>query len=279
MDQDFTMATPADFYDSLAPRYHFLFEDWWTAAQRHGEVISAVLSSRGVASGRVLDASCGIGTQALPLAGLGFRVSGTDISREAVSRARAEAAARGLEVELEVCDMRHLGRASLGAFDAVICCDNALPHLLTDRDLARALESFRSCLKPSGWLLVSTRDYDALREARPGGAPLSVHGISGSRHAVGQSWQWSVDGEYVDIELFTLLEDRAGTWRGESASTRYRALQRTTLTGALLEAGFREVEWLAPGATDYFQPIVLAQRPERHASSLRARRERTKNGP
>ncbi|MCP3424445.1 class I SAM-dependent methyltransferase [Nocardioides pinisoli] len=197
------MMTASDFYDALAGRYHLLFEDWWSAAQRHGEVIAAALSARGVGSGRVLDATCGTGTQALPLAAAGYSVVGTDVSREAVGRAGTEAALRHLEVDLMVRDVRELDAEAIGVFDAVISCDNALPHLLNDEDLARALANLWHCLRPSGVLLVSIRDYDTLREQRPEGVPVSVHGVPGSRHAVGQSWHWSSDAEYVDFELFT----------------------------------------------------------------------------
>lgn len=258
------MATTSDFYNALAGRYHLLFEDWWSAAQRHGEVIAAALSARGLGSGRVLDATCGIGTQALSLAALGYSVVGADVSREAVGRARTEAALRHLDVDFIVRDIRDLDADAGRDFDAVISCDNAVPHLLTNEDLIRALANLWHCLRPAGLLLVSIRDYDTLREQRPEGVPVSVHGAPGSRHAVGQSWHWSTDAEYVDIELFTLLEEGAGTWRGESASTRYRALRRATLQDALVAAGFVQLEWLMPDESGYYQPLVLASRPPRN---------------
>ena len=57
---------PATYYDALASRYHLLFDDWWAAARWHGEVIAGILASRGFAEGRLLDCTCGVGTQALP---------------------------------------------------------------------------------------------------------------------------------------------------------------------------------------------------------------------
>lgn len=247
-----------EFYDALAERYHLLFEDWWSAAERHGEVVAAVLSSRGVASGRILDATCGVGTQALPLAGLGYGVTGADVSAASIARARAEADSRGLAVGLAVHDVRDPGLPT--GFDAAISCDNALPHLLTDLDLDLALGNLWTCLRPSGLLLASIRDYDRLRQERPTGVPLAVHGVAGARHASGQSWRWADDGEHVDIEVFTLVEGADGTWTGESASTRYRALRRATLEAALTRAGFGQVEWLPPEVTGFYQPMVIATR-------------------
>jgi glycine/sarcosine N-methyltransferase len=250
--------TPADFYDSLAARYHLLFDDWWAAARWHGDVVARLLGSRGVPTGRLLDCTCGVGTQALPLATAGYRVTGTDVSRAAVERAGAEAADRGIELDLAVADVRRVDEAVEGPFDAVISCDNALPHLLTDEDLGQALHSIRRCLRPSGVLLVSIRDYDALRSSRPPGVPVTVHGEPGSRHASGQSWAWSADGELVDIELFTLVEGSPEVWEGHSDVTRYRALLRDRLESLTVAAGFVAVRWLMPEESGYYQPVMTA---------------------
>jgi SAM-dependent methyltransferase len=249
------MAEAREFYDGLAEEYGALFEDWWAAAQWHGAVVAQVLADLGVEPpARVLDATCGIGTQALPLAARGFHVTGSDISAGAVARARREADARGIEVQLEVADVRE-PRAS--GFDAVISCDNALPHLLTDDDLAAALRSIRACLRDGGLLLASLRDYDALAAERPAGVPITLHGEPGSRHGAGQAWTWSDDGDQVAISLFTLAEEGCG-WRTSAHETTYRALRRDTLTAALHTAGFADVRWLRPDESGYYQPIVLA---------------------
>lgn len=250
---------PEEFYDALASEYHLLFEDWWAAAQWHGQVISRVLAQQGITEGRLLDCTCGIGTQALPLAELGYAIIGSDVSHTAVERARAEAAARGIDGDFEVCDVRNLRDHVDGVFDAVISCDNALPHLLTDEDLHQALGNIRACLNPGGLLLVSLRDYDALRLTRPAGVPVSVHGDAGSRHGFGQAWQWSDDGEFVDVELFTFTEDTPGAWQARSRSTRFRALQREKLESLLQAAGYIAVEWLMPERSGYYQPILLAR--------------------
>jgi glycine/sarcosine N-methyltransferase len=253
------VATPEQFYEGLAPEYHLLFGDWWSAALWHGRVIAHVLAERGTTEGRLLDCTCGIGTQALPLAKLGYRVTATDVSRAAVERARTEAAARGIDVDFACCDVRAVRDHVGGSFDLVISCDNALPHLLSDEDLLRALHNVHACLRPGGLLLVSLRDYDALRLSSPGGVPISVHGAVGSRHGSGQVWTWFEDTEYVDIEVFTFMEDGAGSWTAHSGTTRYRALRRAKLESLLASAGFTAIEWLMPHASGYYQPMVLAK--------------------
>jgi 2-polyprenyl-3-methyl-5-hydroxy-6-metoxy-1,4-benzoquinol methylase len=98
----------AAFYDELAPFYHLLFPDWEASIRRQAAALDALIRERfGEARLDILDAACGIGTQALGLAALGHRVTGSDLSAAAVERARQEAARRSLSLGLSVADMRH----------------------------------------------------------------------------------------------------------------------------------------------------------------------------
>jgi glycine/sarcosine N-methyltransferase len=250
---------PEEFYDSLAADYHLLFTDWWAAATWHGAVIADVLVSSGVRPpASILDCTCGIGTQALSLAAIGYQVTGTDISSRSVQRARAEAKSRGLYACFSVADAREVRNAVEGFFDAAVSCDNALPHLLTDADLQRAIQSIRACLRTGAPFVASIRDYDALTVDRPHGVPISLHGVPGARHGAGQSWRWSEDGNYVDITLFTFAETPTSGWQTSVHETRYRALRRDTLTAALRSNGFSSVGWRMSDTTGYYQPMVLA---------------------
>src|SRR5262245_21741803 len=126
----------SDFYDELAPLYHLIYPDWEASIRRQGQALDAILRSRsGSPPPTILDAACGVGTQSLALAELGYEVTASDLSPGAVERASREAAARGLALRTSVADMReafdHHGRT----FDAVISCDNSVPHLLTDADI------------------------------------------------------------------------------------------------------------------------------------------------
>jgi SAM-dependent methyltransferase len=168
----------ADFYDRLAPFYHLNYQDWEASIHRQAAALDAPLRAEGVAPpAAVLDAACGVGTQSLGLAALGYRVTGSDLSSASVARAREEAAKRGVEVRFSVADMRVLPAGHAGAFDVVMACDNAVPHLLSDGEILAAFREFHRCTAPGGVCLVSVRDYAAeTRRARsrwsgsPGGA-------------------------------------------------------------------------------------------------------------
>jgi glycine/sarcosine N-methyltransferase len=251
--------SPRAFYDALAADYDVLFDDWWAAAQWHASTVERMLQSHGVApAARLLDCACGIGTQALGLAARGYEVTGSDVSANAVERARREAVAHGIDVELGVGDMRALDTVVRPAFDVVIACDNALPHLLTVDDLDDAIGAITRVLAPGGLFLASVRDYDALRRERPSGVPPIMRKRDGKREIVGQAWEWSRDGEQIRIHLFVVREDIDG-WHTDVHTTWYRALTRAGLTDALTRAGLEDVRWHMPDESGYYQPMVTAR--------------------
>jgi SAM-dependent methyltransferase len=102
---------------------------------------------------RVLDAGCGYGRVAVPLAAAGHEVAGLDLSPELIAAARAAAAAQGVEVAFTVGSMTRLPYAD-GSFDAVICLWSAFHELLEEREQDAALGEFRRVLAPGGLGLV-----------------------------------------------------------------------------------------------------------------------------
>ena len=78
-----------DFYDQLAGNYHLMFEDWEASVARQAAALAPLLEREcgPAVSVRVLDCACGIGTQALGLAGLAFngRLTVWTLSRRAAS--------------------------------------------------------------------------------------------------------------------------------------------------------------------------------------------------
>ena len=158
------------FYDSMADHFHLIFEDWDASMRRQGAAIARLLPPTEEA-GVILDAACGIGTQSLSLAAIGYAVEGSDISAAAIARAQREAASRGLTCSFRVDDMRTLKTASAGRYGAVIAMDNALPHLDSDDDIHATFAAMRSRLRPGGKVLVSVRDYARHVQERHTGMP------------------------------------------------------------------------------------------------------------
>lgn len=250
-------SSTVEFYDGLAPAYHLVYGDRWDeAVERQGAALERIIRAVRPAAVDLLDCSCGIGTQAIGLARRGFRVTGTDISGEEIARARAEASRLGARLELAVADFRDLSGVT-GSFDVVLSCDNALPHLLHDADLSRALARMRSKLRPGGLLLVSVRDYDrALTERPPTAPPLIVDGPP--RRVVVRLHDWDGPDSPLYTVRFLILTERGGTWSVEHHAGRYRAIRRDALTDLVLAAGFTEPEWRNGPDAGFHQPILTA---------------------
>ena len=129
----------------------------------------------GFLSGRVLDAGCGSGENALALAARGLDVWGIDIVDSAIGRARAKAAARGLPAaRFLVGDALGLGELGM-TFDAVLDC--GLFHAFTDEERALYRLGLEAVLPPGGRLaLLGFSDRQAPETGGcPGPRRLGAH--------------------------------------------------------------------------------------------------------
>jgi glycine/sarcosine N-methyltransferase len=247
-------------YDSLAASYHLIFEDWDASIARQASILGPLIeSARGVAPLKILDAACGIGTQALGLAMPGHLVTGSDLSEGAIARARDEAAARHLKIPLYAADMRDLSGVPGGSFDAVVIADNALAHLLTDDDVQRAARAAAGRLVPGGVWLATLRDFDALVRQRPASQGPVFYDDHGRRRIIYQVWDWTAERHYT-VHLHILLQT-AGGWDSRHFTSESHAVSRHTLSSALAAAGFQSIRWMEPAETGLYQPVLLARLP------------------
>lgn len=246
-----------DFYDELAPYYHLLFADWNQSIQRQGEQLARIIDARWPFARRVLDVACGIGTQSLALAQRNYIVVGSDVSEAALQRARHEARKRELRVVFSHADMREAHRRHGAGHDVVVCADNSIAHLLTDEEIALALREMHDCLVPGGGLLLTVRDYDAMRAGSRGGlVPYPV------QHAEGKRWvlfqQLDLKGDYCSVR-FCVVEQETASGRSmvRVMKTHSYAISADRLCDLMREAGFVDVDRLDDA---FYQPVLVGTR-------------------
>jgi glycine/sarcosine N-methyltransferase len=248
------------FYDELTVDYHLLFADWRTSMERQSAALDRLIrEALGPGQKDVLDCACGIGTQAIGLALRGYQVQASDLSPKAIARARREAEDAGVAIAFDVADLRMLAEQVSGEFDVVLACDNALPHLLDDADLRRAVANMAAKLPPGGLLLASIRDYNALARERPRTeGPRVLDGPDGRRITF-QVWDWAEDGRHYAVHQFIVRQD-GERWHTRHFATAYRALLRGDLETALRATNLRDITWHEPAESGFFQPIVTARK-------------------
>jgi SAM-dependent methyltransferase len=247
------------FYDRMAPFYHLIFPDWEGSIERHASMLDAVIRQRWgsapASDASILDVACGIGTQALGLARLGYRVTASDLSPGAIRRAQVEAGRRGLSIAFSVADMReaytHHGRP----YDLVIACDNAVPHLLSDEDILAAFRQFYRCTRAGGGCLISVRDYERM-ERRDQVQLYGIREEGGVRTLIFQARRF--DGAIYDLDMY-FVEDAGGAeCTAHVMRTRYYAVPTSVLVELMQRAGYVDVQRL-DGV--FVQPLLVGTKP------------------
>jgi SAM-dependent methyltransferase len=251
----------ARFYDDIANYYDLIFHDWESSMSRQGEAIDQLIrhelgSEYQAPEISVVDASAGIGTQALPLARKGFRVTARDISPDAIARLQREAAQRSLVIPSAVADMRALHSTVSAQFHVVLSFDNSLPHLLTDADLLAAFREFLSVLRPGGIVLCGVRDYERIDRDETSTHPYGTRWRGGVEYRLRQDWVWR-DAAHYDATM-VIEEKRVDDWREIVRTTMtYYAVPIARLMEVMSEARFVGI---ARDDAALYQPVLIGHR-------------------
>lgn len=245
------------FYDSLASHYDKLFLDWQSATHEQAVILNKIFADNGFDStASVLDCACGIGTQAIGLARIGYNVTASDISDGEIAEAKTRAENADVKIQFANADFCDLSKTFTEKFDIVIAMDNALPHMLTSTDLERAIKSITNQIKENGIFVGSIRDYDALLKDKPPYSPPYIHKTDRGQRVSFQTWEWN-DDRYKLIQY--IIDDSDGL-KTSKFECEYRATRRDELTKLFLSVGCRKVEWLFPEETGFYQPVAVAKK-------------------
>jgi len=245
------------FYDKMASEYDKLFFDWQAATQEQAILLDKLFRDHGFdKSARILDCACGIGTQAIGLASLGYSVTASDISEGVLAEAARRAAENRVALRFERADFCSLRETFSESFDIIICMDNALPHMLSGSALATAVRSIANQIAAGGIFVASIRDYDALLAEKPPYSPPYIHRTGKGQRVSFQIWDW-------DDDLYRLtqyiIEDEE-TLQIRKFDCQYRATRRKELTDLLIAYGCSTVLWKFPEETGFYQPILIAKK-------------------
>ena len=251
------MSITQSFYDNMASSYDKLFLDWEASIREQADMLDRIFADNGYdRSARVLDCACGIGTQAIGIAGLGYDVTASDISEGELVEARERAARNNVQIRFSQADFTALEDTFAERFDIVIAMDNAIPHMLTAEALESAIRSMAGRISEGGMFVASIRDYDALLKEKPPYSPPYIHQTGNGQRVSFQTWKWEGD----NYRLVQYIIDDEDTLQISKFECEYRATRRAEMTELLRKYGCTEVRWLFPEETGFYQPIVIAKK-------------------
>ena len=147
-----------------AKLYELVLEGMWNKGEEDALAISALLQERGMGSCRILDVPCGIGRVGIPLAQLGFRVTGLDFSPLLVRSASQRAKKLGVHQAATFMkgEMSNLSsKFEQGRFDCAINVFTSIGYGSEGDDLA-FFSGLRRVVREGGLFLISglrNRDY------------------------------------------------------------------------------------------------------------------------
>lgn len=183
---------------------------------------------------RVLDVPCGSGRHALMLAARGHRVTGIDLSHEAIGHARRAAAEHDLDVTFIHADIRDIPRGD--TFDAAVCMGNSFGYL--DPAGTRVfLAALAAAIRPEGHLVI---DFSATAESILLGFTPEPRTMRTGDIAVTATNEYDI----AESRLISTYRFTRGSW--EHTATALHHIYTTAHVGRLLvDAGFTDLDHAA----------------------------------
>lgn len=204
----------------------------------------------------ILDAACGSGMHAIELARRGFLACGADLSPKMISRANANAASIGVEVNFKESSFGSMVQGfkddPLFPFNMILCLGNALPHLLSIKQIQTALWDLGNCLRPGGILLFQNRNFDAICKNRERWIEPQERTSDDEEWIFLRFYDFDSDG-LITFNILRLHRKDTENWQQRVSTTRLYPLKQDTLVGLLEDSGFSGI--MCYGIMDKDQPF------------------------
>lgn len=229
------------FYDAIAEYYPLFYKDWEIKLEREGLGLRSIFRNKGVEN--VLVTACGVGTEAIPLAKLGFDVVATDPSAGMLRKAYENAEERGVQdkITFERATFDELADVVTGSFDAIVCKGNALPHLLTDEAIEHTILTFYELLRPGGTLVLGMRDFDPFMEHQPRFLPGFDHKSDDDHEFISfEIWEYEEGPPVIATQNLYIVKGKAPKLETLKRTVSFRPLSVDEAKVVLLELGFED---------------------------------------
>lgn len=249
-----------NFYNALAPYYKYVYSDWDASVERQANDLHEIIQEYlGEAESQrtILDVACGIGTQSIGLAMLGYPVTASDLSAGAIQKAKKEAQNKSLQIDFHVGNMKTVWDDLQTSFDVVMACDNSVPHLLSEEEILAAFRQFYACMNTGGAALITVRDYSKL-ERKAGEkklVPRHIHTVGTGQLVMLDVWHF-YDADHYEITTYLVKDDGSENVHVQAIKGgKYYCVEIPVLVDLFHRAGFQRVEVVEER---FFQPVIVA---------------------
>lgn len=234
-----------DSYADLARDYEWLFPDeaigggGTVGATSPGseDLLEEVLQALPPGA-RVLDSACGIGADAMALARRGFNVTASDASASMVAEARRRCLQFGVEIDITQSRWQDLPQRVPGPFELILCLGNSIVHTATKSEMIASLAGLKQILSPGGVLVIDSRNWEHLYEAKPRIIPHHVIERRGVRSS--SLYIWTIPDDFdapCRAEIVLLFEDASSAMTHRRYVIDFTPFTRTALTDAIQAVG------------------------------------------
>ena len=224
------------YYEQLATHYSLFISDPVADAEREVDWLYGVLAGREIRS--LLDAGCGTGRHAVPLALHGMQVTAADPCGAMLREARARANAVGASICFVQARFDQLPDVLHRSYDAVILLGNSLCNLPSLDAVQTALRGVRGICTSNTPVIIGIKDFESISRDRPRfrGHRLAV--VNGVQTILFEVWRYK-DPQLISTTIALSRKPNTKRWTSQSASTREYMLLPREMAFVSKEAGFR----------------------------------------
>lgn len=189
------------------------------------------------------DCSIGTGQLTIPLAILGYQVSGSDISLDMLDKCKANSELYNVDIPLKQCDFMELSSSVNGTFDCVMSTGNSLAHV-DNQGVLRTLSEMDRLVKKGGYIYFDLRNWDLILKNHQRFYFYNPFYRDGRRVNLLQVWDYNLDGT-ITFNLIYSFEENNRIVDHRISNVYYYPISKKTITDGLTKLGYHIV-WEKP---------------------------------
>lgn len=195
----------------------------------------ALMERYGLLRGKVCECACGTGSLTIPLARLGYQMTGVDLSQDMLFEASTKARREGLNMPFVKQDMRLLRLHR--QMDAVLCTNDGLNYLKDGEEMLQFFRSAYDTLRDGGVLALDVSTPYKLQHV------LGNHFIGDETEDIAYLWQnkYHAAQKYVELNLAIFVHQRDETYVRIGEYQKQYAHEFAEISDLLKTVGFEKI--------------------------------------